>query len=66
VPRPVPTVTPDVFATEIHDHDAAPKRASPGITATAINQWMRPQTLRQQFILTEILQQPLALRRDHL
>jgi hypothetical protein len=33
-----------------------------GATATSIARWLRPDTLRQQFILTEILQPPLALR----
>ena len=30
----------------------------------AIRKWLTPATLRQQFILTEILQPPLALRGD--
>ncbi|HEV7299543.1 MAG TPA: hypothetical protein VGN72_09285 [Tepidisphaeraceae bacterium] len=33
-------------------------------TAASIQQWMKPSTLRQQFILTEILQPPKALRPD--
>ena len=33
-------------------------------TAVSIKQWMTPNTLRQQFILTEILQPPKALRAD--
>ena len=32
------------------------------LTAGAIAKWLSPATLRQQFILTEILQPPLALR----
>ena len=41
----------------------APRRAATtGATAPAIHQWMRPETLRGQFILTEILKPPLALR----
>ena len=33
-------------------------------TAAAISKWMTPQTMRQQFILTEIFQPPKALRAD--
>jgi hypothetical protein len=36
--------------------------AAPGAGAPAIAKWLNPRTLRQQFILTEILQPPLALR----
>ena len=35
-------------------------------TAPAIARWLQPNTLRQQFILTEILQPPLAMRESHL
>ena len=42
----------------------APRRGArlPAATAPAVAQWMRPETLRSQFILTEILKPPLALR----
>lgn len=43
----------------------APQRPSSANAAT-INAWLRPGTLRRQFILTEVLQQPLALREGHL
>jgi hypothetical protein len=43
---------------------ARPISKHPAINAKAINAWLRPTTLRQQFILTEIFQSPLALR-DH-
>jgi hypothetical protein len=33
-----------------------------GVNAPAIARWAKPSTLRQQFILTEIFQPPLALR----
>jgi hypothetical protein len=36
------------------------------VGAVAIRRWMRPQTLRQQFILTEVLQPPLAFRENPL
>jgi hypothetical protein len=41
---------------------SAKKPATVG--AAAIRRWMRPQTLRQQFILTEVFQQPLAFREN--
>lgn len=34
----------------------------PKVTAKALSAWLRPPTLREQFILTEIFQPPLALR----
>jgi hypothetical protein len=34
--------------------------------AATLRQWLTPQTLRSQYILTEILQPPLALRPDRL
>ncbi len=36
--------------------------AAPGAGAPAIAKWLTPRTLRQQFILTEIFQPPLAMR----
>jgi hypothetical protein len=45
---------------------AAPKRPKVSANASAVAKWLRPDTLRQQFILTEILQPPLALRDQHL
>ena len=35
-----------------------------GVNAQSLNKWLRPATLRQQFMLTEVLQPPLALRPD--
>jgi hypothetical protein len=37
---------------------------APTVDAGAIRGWMTPNTLRQQFILTEILQPPLGMRTD--
>lgn len=39
------------------------KQATANVDADQLRNWLRPQTLREQFILTEILQPPLALRR---
>jgi hypothetical protein len=36
----------------------------PNITANSLRAWLRPQTLRQQFILTEILQKPISMREE--
>lgn len=43
---------------------AATIRRAPGVAgnAAALSRWLTPQTLRSQFMLTEILQPPLALR----
>jgi hypothetical protein len=48
---------------------AAPAFASPSarpattqVDASAIARWAKPATLRQQFILTEVFQPPIALR----
>ncbi|MEO6434984.1 MAG: hypothetical protein ABIP55_04390, partial [Tepidisphaeraceae bacterium] len=45
----------------------APSSARPvaqGVGAPAIARWLVPGTLRKQFILTEVLQAPLALREE--
>jgi hypothetical protein len=47
---------------------AAPKMArtlAQGVAAPVIKRWLTPQILRQQFILTEVFQPPLALRKIH-
>lgn len=63
-PLPVETSVPTVSIAQ-----AAPPappvstRPTPSVaSATAIHKWLNPQTLRQQFILTELLQEPIALR----
>jgi hypothetical protein len=40
----------------------ATRTKAPTVDADAIHAWMTPATLRQQFILTELLQPPLAMR----
>jgi hypothetical protein len=54
VPAPLEPMAPVV------ESASRPKPLSAG--ATAIAAWMKPGTLRQQFILTEVLQEPVALR----
>jgi hypothetical protein len=46
------------------DPQVAPRDASTNADAASIAQWLNPRTLRSQFILTELLQKPLALRDD--
>lgn len=43
----------------------APAPAGQRASAPALSRWLNPATLRQQFILTEIFQPPLALRDPH-
>ena len=38
------------------------RQAAPAANAASLARWLRPTTMRQQFILTEIFQPPLALR----
>lgn len=59
-----PVIASKVAAQKTHTPDT--KRRSIAPTAAALNGWLRPETLRKQFILTEILQPPLALRDNHL
>jgi hypothetical protein len=41
-----------------------PPAVKPSATAQTLNRWLNPTTLRQQFIITEIFQPPLALRQS--
>lgn len=40
----------------------ARRKAPVGVDAKAIRSWLQPATLRRQFILTEVLQPPVAMR----
>ena len=69
--RPAPLPPPPLMLEEVTESSLAspvlaPPRARAKVTvdAAALSKWMTPATLRQQFILTEILQPPLALRPD--
>jgi hypothetical protein len=42
------------------------QQASQTATAPSIARWLKPATLRQQFILTEVFQPPLAMREERL
>jgi len=55
--RPEPAPAPPTISQPV----AAYQRPTTGL-ARGLNRWMRPDTLRQQFLLTEILREPLALR----
>jgi hypothetical protein len=39
-----------------------PTHTAPALDAASLRRWLTPVTLRQQYLLTEILQPPLALR----
>ena len=56
----------DISATEIRNpgDPNAKQAAKLSVNAGSLNRWLRPATLRQQFMLTEVLQSPLALRPD--
>jgi hypothetical protein len=55
-----PPTKQDITATEIGNRDVRSSR--PAVNAAALHRWLRPATLRQQFMLTEVLQPPIALR----
>ena len=79
VPTPVPVEAlapmdedgpsaPSAFANEIRSAEEATAAAAvarkPAVSAMALSRWLTPATLRSQFILTEVLQPPLAMRPD--
>lgn len=57
----IPATTSPVTATEISGTKTS-GATLPAASAASLARWLRPETLRHQFILTEILQPPLALR----
>jgi len=66
IPPPLPTAPP-VTAVKISrpappTAPVASRPTPPVASAAAIHNWLNPQALRQQFILTELLQEPVALR----
>ena len=66
-PPPIPTKPPALPAAQQKTPSAAPtitslERKPNTISASAIRGWLKPTTLQQQFILTELFQPPLALR----
>jgi hypothetical protein len=56
----LPVTATEIAATPSRSAAAAARATT--VSAASIAHWLRPQTLHQQFILTEILQPPLALR----
>jgi hypothetical protein len=64
--RPTPPPLPQQVAAPPPAQVAPPVRrpAPASASAPTIARWLRPQTLRSQFILTEVLRPPLALRAD--
>jgi hypothetical protein len=71
-PRPAPPPMPTVARRPVESAPAKSVSASSQVTrssvraaganASSIRRWLRPDSLRKQFILTELLQPSLALR----
>jgi hypothetical protein len=59
----VPAVVPMARSIVANTGIAAPG-STPSQSAAAIRKWLQPDTLKHQFLLSEILQPPLALRED--
>src|SRR5688500_11015694 len=59
--QPVVELTP-ADAPYVNITQPVARTKAPTVDASAIHAWMTPATLRQQFILTELLQPPLAMR----
>jgi hypothetical protein len=68
-PPPVPVAAPVPAEPAYQVTSVPPTRSSRGaaaasVSAPALRAWMRPATLRQQFILTEIFQPPISMREE--
>jgi hypothetical protein len=62
-PPPVPSsAAPAKIASPAPPAPSMPTR----VDARALHRWLTPATLRRQFMLTEVLQPPIALRDHHL
>lgn len=66
MPPPLPIET-SVATTSVSQpappaESVASRSVPQAVSAAAIHNWMTPKTLRQQFILTELFQEPMALR----
>ena len=57
-PAPAPSPTP----TDVIQSPTVAAAQASAATAASLRAWLRPATMRQQFMLTEVLQPPLALR----
>jgi len=71
VPQPVVARQEEPVTMSLADSSPALARAvqrpvARTATAAALNRWLKPTTLRQQFMLTELFQPPVALRESHL
>jgi hypothetical protein len=66
-PPPMPVAAPVMFVTDVHMAPPAPAahastRQAPHAARADLRHWLTPSILQRQFILTEVLQPPLALR----
>jgi hypothetical protein len=65
-PPPVPRAAPAQASPRAAESAAKVRSPKPvSAKAAAINRWANPRTLRSQFILTEVLKPPLAMREPH-
>jgi len=67
VPPPIPAPSPArAIVEEVPPIEAVKppslRPQAPSVNASVIAKWMKPTTLRQQFIITEIFQPPLSMR----
>jgi outer membrane biosynthesis protein TonB len=65
IAAPSSASTKPIYGSSIADQAAA-KLQRPRADAGTLQRWLTPRTLNQQFMLTEILQPPVALRDQHL
>lgn len=61
---PLPASKRTIESTAIGQGESRRATQTTGADAAAIRRWLTPQTLRTQFILTEVLQPPVAIRPD--
>lgn len=66
-PAPVPAIPeprPRVFTEAPAASDEQPRKQTPFVGAAAVHRWLKPATLQQQFILTELMQKPMSERQN--
>jgi hypothetical protein len=65
-PARASTESRDVITTPARPSTSPARRPTTAASAFSLNAWLKPATLRNQFILTEVFQPPVALRETHL
>ena len=64
-PAPVQRVAPVAPAPAAQTAAPSVKHPSVAVDAAALRRWLKPRVLRDQFILSEVFQPPIALRDTH-